>query len=61
MYVTNLLLPNSFCKYSFSSFSVAHFEFARNSFMIEATISLSEGFGLDIATGGSGLGSERSI
>jgi hypothetical protein len=56
MYVTNLLLPNSFCKYSFSSFSVAHFEFARNSLMIEATISLSVGFGLDIATIGAGLG-----
>jgi len=55
MYVTNLLLPNSFCKYSFSSFSVAHFELAKNSLMIEATISFSVGFGLDIATGGSGL------
>jgi hypothetical protein len=55
MNVTNLLLPNSFCKYSFSSFSVAHFELAKNSLMIEATISFSVGFGLDIATGGSGL------
>jgi hypothetical protein len=59
MYVTNLLFLNSFCKYSFSSFFVAHFELAKNSLMIEATISFS--VGLDIATGGSGLGSERSI
>jgi hypothetical protein len=44
MYVTNLLLRSSFCKYSFSSFSVAHFELAKNSLMIEAIISFSLGF-----------------
>jgi hypothetical protein len=61
MYVTNFLFPSSISKYSFSFFSVAHFELAKNSFMIEIRISLLVGFGLDIAAIGAGLGPERSI
>ena len=58
MYVTNFLSPNSFCKYSFSSFSVAHFELARNSLIIEAKTWLSVGLGSGFATRGLGFGSK---
>ncbi len=44
--VTSCLFPKSLCKYSFSSFFVAHLEFSKNSSMMEVRISVLVGFSM---------------